>query len=257
MIGQRILVCCLLLGIPPVIAAEGTVILHGGGEVSAAVRDRFFDLAGGKSARLLVIPTADPDTPDDDGRLQTWRARQPAAVSLLHAGSREQAEREEFSKPLKQATGVWISGGRQSVLAATFLRTPVERELSALLKRGGVIAGTSAGAAIQSRVMIVRGEIREGFDLVPHAIIDQHFLARNRHERLWQVLSMHPQRFGIGVDENTAAIIRGDRLTVLGESTVTLCVPAFGNQPRRSEQFKSGATLDLKPWRSNAAGPKP
>ena len=237
--------CCSLA----VAAEEGTVILHGGGDVSAAVRDRFFELAGGKNAKLLVIPTADPETPDDDGRLQTWRNRQPESVALLHAAAREQAEVEAFCEPLKRATGVWISGGKQSVLAATYLRTPVERELSALLKRGGVIAGTSAGAAIQSKVMIVRGEIREGFDLVPHAVVDQHFVARNRQERLWQVLTAHPQRFGVGVDENTAAIIRGDRLTVLGESTVTLCVPARGNQPRRVEQLKPGDMYDLKPLR--------
>lgn len=253
MIGRLILVCWLLSCSTPLTAAEGTVILHGGGEVSTAVRNRFFELAGGKRARLLVIPTADPDTPDDDGRLQTWRTRQPTSVALLHAGSREQAELEAFAEPLKQATGVWISGGRQSTLAATYLRTPVERELSALLKRGGVIAGTSAGAAIQSRVMIVRGEVREGFDFVPQSVVDQHFLARNRQDRLWQILAIHPQRFGIGIDEDTAAMIRGDRLTVLGGSTVSICVPAHGNQLRRCEQLKAGDTFDLKPLRAELA----
>lgn len=248
--GRRAIFCWLLCCTTAFAAKEGTVILHGGGAVPSSVRDRFFELAGGKNSKLLVIPTADSLTPDDDGRLETWQNREPASVALLHADSREQAETETFAEPLRRATGVWISGGRQSVLASTYLRIPVERELSALLKRGGVIAGTSAGAAIQSKVMIVRGEAREGFDFVPNAVIDQHFIARNRQERLWHVLSAHPQRFGIGVDESTAAIICGNRLTVLGKSTVMVFVPAYGNQPRRVEQLKTGDQLDLKPIRA-------
>ena len=234
-------------------ADEGTLILHGGGVVSAEVRDRFFDLAGGSRAKLIVIPTADPDTPEDDARLQTWRARGPASVALLHAASREQAEQDKFAEPLQQATGVWISGGRQTILAATYLRTPVERELSVLHQRGGVIAGTSAGAAIQSRVMIVRGEAREGFDLLANGVIDQHFLARNRQERLLNVLTAHPQRFGIGIDENTAAIVRGEKLSVIGDSLVTVCVAAHGDQPQRLEQLKAGETFNLKPIRAAIA----
>jgi cyanophycinase len=228
-------------------ADEGAVILHGGGSVASAVRDRFLELAGGRNARVLVIPTADPIAPEDDQRLETWRRRELASVALLHAKTREEAESEEFAAPVKQATGVWISGGWQTRLAAMYLRTPVERELANLLSRGGCIAGTSAGAAIQSRVMIVRDEDREGFDLVPHAIIDQHFLARKREQRLWQALSRHPERIGIGVDENTAAIIRGDRLSVLGQSTVSVCVCAYGDQPQRFEQLKAGEEFDLKP----------
>ncbi len=229
---------------------EGTLILHGGGNVSKEVRDRFFELAGGQQAKLIVIPTADPDTPDDDARLQSWRVRGPASLRLLHANTREQAEVERFSEPIRLATGVWISGGRQSILAATYLRTPVERELTALLKRGGVIAGTSAGAAIQSRVMIVRGEAREGFDLLPNGVVDQHFVARDRQHRLLQVLAAHPNRFGVGIDENTVAMIRGDRLEVIGESTVTVCVAATGDQPSRTERLKAGETIDLKPIRA-------
>lgn len=238
------------LCMPPAMADEGTLILHGGGTVSSEVRDRFFDLSGGKQSRLVVIPTADPDTPDDDGRLQSWRERGPASLKLLHASSREHAEADTFVAPLKQATGVWISGGRQTILAATYLRTPVERELTALLKRGGVIAGTSAGAAIQSRVMLVRSEAREGFDLLRDGVVDQHFLARNRQDRLLKVLTAHPNRFGIGVDENTAAIVCGDRLTVLGESTVSICLAAHGDQPQRVERLKSGDTVNLKPLRA-------
>ena len=236
---------------------EGTVVLHGGGIVSSSLRDRFLELAGGQDARLLVIPTADPDTPEDDARVQLWRTRGPASAALLHARSREQAETEAFVEPLKTATGVWISGGRQGTLASMYLGTPVERELAAVVKRGGVVGGTSAGAAILTRVMIVVGRAREGFDLVPDCIVDQHYLSRKREERLWNVLNQHPQRIGIGIDENTAAIIRGGRLEVLGESTVTICVAANGGQERRCVPLKSGDRFDLQPLRADVAARKP
>ena len=243
-----------LLGIASVgRAGEGTVILHGGGEVSTELRSHFVQLAGGQNARLIVIPTADPSTPEDVGRIASWRERQPASVALLHTVSRETALNEAFAAPLKQATGVWISGGRQTTLASVYLCTPVERELTALLRRGGVIAGTSAGAAIQSKVMLVRSEAREGFDLVPHAVVDQHFVARQRQNRLLQALAAHPHRFGIGVDEDTAAIVCGDRLTVLGDSTVSICVAAHASQPQRVECLKAGETLDLKPLRAEVS----
>lgn len=236
--------CCLLASAIAV-ASDGTLIVHGGGNVSAEVRDRFLELAGGSQAKLLVIPTADTETPEDDGRLETWRTRKPASVALLHASSREQAEAEQFAEPLKRATGVWISGGKQSVLASTYLKTPVERELSELLKRGGVIAGTSAGAAIMSRVMIVRGEIREGFDLLPHGVVDQHFEARDRQTRLLKVLAAHPRRFGIGVDENTAAIVLGNRLSVIGESTVSIFATKRDQPPQRIVRLTAGEVFDL------------
>jgi cyanophycinase len=254
--GPLLLIWIACFSLSAYAADPGTVILHGGGTVSSELRDRFVELAGGRAARLLVIPTADPDQPEDDGRLDTWRSRQPASVALLHAGSREQAAQETFAEPLQRATGVWISGGRQSTLAAIYLGTPVERELSALLQRGGVIAGTSAGAAIQSRVMLVRNNVQQGFDLVSHAIIDQHFLVRNRQLRLQQALARHPQHFGLGIDEDTAVLLRGDSLTVLGESTVTLCIPAHGSQPERREELRGGAQFNLQPLRAELAGRK-
>ena len=245
------LIVVLILSAPrATLAGEGTLILHGGGNVSSEVRDRFFQLAGGRNARLLVISTADPDTPLDESRLSPWRSRRPASVALLHAPTPEAAMQEAFAAPIKQATGVWISGGRQTTLARTYLNTPVERELAALVKRGGVIGGTSAGAAILSRVMLIRDRVGTGFDLLPQGIVDQHFLVRAREERLLRVVAANPQCFGIGVDEDTAAIIRGDSLTVLGNSTVSLCTCGDSKQPQHWQRLKAGDTFDLKPLRS-------
>jgi cyanophycinase len=247
-------VICLAVGaVEPLTAAEkvsGTIILHGGGSIQSVVREKFRELAGGSEARIVVIPTADPDTPLDPIRLEAWQDRNVQSVELLHAASREESEAEAFAEPLRHATGVWISGGWQTRLASTYLRTPVERELGALLQRGGVICGTSAGAAVLSRVMLVRTDVREGFDLLPNTVVDQHFLKRNRQDRLWNVLAQHPDRIGIGVDEDTAAVIQGDRLSVLGESTVSLFLSPYGSQPRHEQQVQPGETVDLQPIRS-------
>src|SRR5688572_27930205 len=91
---------------------------------------------------------------------------------------------ESFVTLIMQATGVGCGGGDQSKIADAYVGTTFERELAALLGRGGVIGGTSAGAAIQAKKMIAGGRdeprMATGFDLIPGAIIDQHFLARNR-----------------------------------------------------------------------------
>ena len=101
----------------------------------------------------------------------------------------------------------------------------------ALLARGGVIGGTSAGAAIMSRMMIVSGrteaKLGQGFDFLPGAVIDQHFLKRNRIKRLLGVVRSHPDLIGLGIDESTALVVdvRGKRLHVIGNSYVIACVP--------------------------------
>jgi cyanophycinase len=254
--GMGCVVLWATLAVGPLAAAEkvsGTIMLHGGGSIQTVVREKFLELAGGDRARIVVIPTADPDTPLDPIRLEAWRNRNVQSVELLHAASREESEPESFAAPLRNATGVWISGGWQTRLASTYLRTPVEKELAALLQRGGVICGTSAGAAVLSRVMLVRTDVREGFDLMPNAVVDQHFLKRNRQERLWNVLAQHPDRIGIGIDEDTAAVVQGDRLTVIGESTVSLFLSPHGSQPRHEQLVQPGETVDLQPMRATLA----
>jgi cyanophycinase len=253
--GMGCLALLAVLAVEPRAAEKlsGTIMLHGGGAIQTAVRDKFRELAGGDQARIVIIPTADPDTPLDPVRVETWRDRNVQSVELLHAASREESEPESFAEPLRNATGVWISGGWQTRLASTYLRTPVERELGALLQRGGVICGTSAGAAVLSGVMLVRTDVREGFNLLPNAVVDQHFLKRNRQERLWTALAQHPARIGIGVDEDTAAVIQGDRMSVIGESTVSLLVSPYGSQPRHEQRVEPGESVDLQPIRAMLA----
>ncbi|MBL8729644.1 MAG: cyanophycinase [Planctomycetes bacterium] len=241
-------------------AHPGTRLLAGGGRLPAEIFARFHELAGGAHAKVVLIPTAS-ETADDDKEnadtLRLYRERLPGAeVSLLHTRDRAVADDEAFCTPLARATGVWITGGAQDRLASAYLGTRVEKELLAVLARGGVIGGTSAGTAIQTRTMIQEGMdppvMATGFDFVPGAISDQHFLKRQRLPRLLRALALHPGLFGIGVDESTAAVVHGDALDVIGASKVFLVLPEHDGHARVVVERAAGARVDLAAWRRAA-----
>lgn len=236
---------------------RGALVICGGGKVPEAARERFVSLADGGDARLVIVPSgSDDEDVEADGQalLNLWRARGPAEAVLLHTRSRDVANDPQFVAPLRKATGVWFSGGKQSVLARTYVGTAVERELRGVLERGGVVGGTSAGAAIMSGPLIVRGKLFEspGFGLLPGAIIDQHFMARDRKPRLLEALVQHPRLFGVGVDEGTALIVEGQRLEAIGESTVTICPSVLADRPRREIVLKHGETAEFSKLRLEA-----
>jgi cyanophycinase len=229
----------------------GKLVICGGGGLPDSVRDAFFNLAGGKEAKIVVIPTASAsaDDPASPEMLAPWQELGPQQITLLHTRDRAKADDESFTAPLREATAVWFGGGDQTLLAEAYLNTRVERELTALLARGGVIGGTSAGAAIMSRVMIAGGnpypQMATGFDLLPGAIVDQHFLARNRSPRLWRALQKSPTCFGVGIDEATALVVEGRTMTVLGDSFVTLCFNPSSTRAPRTETLRAGQQIDL------------
>lgn len=238
---------------------RGSLVLCGGGRLPDAVRDEFLQRAGGNQARLVIIPTASgDDTVEADAAevAEIWTSRGAASATWLHTRSRDQANDAAFVAPLKEATGVWITGGRQTQIAAAYSGTLVERELAALIERGGVVGGTSAGAACQSRVMIVRGRIYEipGLGLIPGAIIDQHFLARDRKARLLEALGQHPGLVGLGIDEGTALVVHGRELKCVGDSTVTVCFATSTGRPDVEERLESGQSTDLTLLRRQALG---
>jgi len=176
----------------------------------------------------------------------------PASVTMLHTRSPQEANDPAFVKPLREATGVWIGGGDQSLLSKAYVGTEVERQLKALLDRGGVIGGSSAGAAVMTRVMIATGRTKailgQGFDFLPGAVVDQHFLRRNRMERLLGVLSSHPELVGLGIDEQTALVVdvREHHLSVIGNSYVVACMPdKDSRQFPRLRFLKPGDQTDL------------
>jgi cyanophycinase len=229
----------------------GSLVIVGGGKMPDEVRDRFVDLAGGPKARIVVIPTAHtaPESAQALRDVDMWKAQGVEWVLPFHARSREQANDPGFVKPLKEATAVWFTGGQQSLVTGAYLDTEVERQLKALLDRGGVIGGSSAGAAIMTRIMITggRNEATEGrgFDFLPGSIVDQHFMKRNRISRLLGLLTKHPDLLGFGIDESTALIVVGSHYSVIGNSYVMACVPGSTGQPARLEFLKKGDQVDL------------
>jgi len=234
-----------------VLKTQGALVIVGGGNLPDAARDRFLELAGGRKARLVVIPTASGDI--DSGEVAPsylfWRSQEVASVELLHTRNPQQANDPAFVKPLESATGVWLGGGDQSRLTAAYQGTAVLRELRKVLERGGVIGGTSAGASVMSSVMITGGtthaELGSGFGLVPGMVVDQHFANRNRMGRLLGVLPRHPELVGVGLDESTAVVIKGPTLSVLGAANVWVCLPASPALPVSVQRLRSGDQIDL------------
>lgn len=235
--GRALLLVALLLPVVSPAAAQtrvgpasGALIVAGGGRLGPEIMGRFVALAGGEDANIVVIPTAgeQDEFPSDWGGADLLRSAGARAVTVLHTRDRAVANSEAFVAPLRDATGVWIPGGRQWRLADAYLDTALLDELNALLARGGVIGGTSAGASIQASYM-VRGAVEgntimmapgheEGFGFLRGAAVDQHLLARNRQDDMLEVIAAHPALLGIGLDEGTAIVVQGDRAEVIGRS---------------------------------------
>jgi cyanophycinase len=245
----------------PIEPISGSLVIVGGGGSTQDIWDRFMQLAGGDTARIVYFPTASADpvnTGEDNSALRTWRERNPAAV-LMHTRSRDTANMESFVAPLRNATGIWFGGGVQSRITDAYLGTKTEEALREVLRRGGVIGGTSAGAAIMTEVMITGGNpeatIGPGFGFLPGAVADQHFSQRNRQPRLVGVLAKHPGLVGFGIDEATALVVHnGRQLEVLGRGQVHVIhgetphapvqVTSIGQRPPRAAPAGSAAAAD-------------
>jgi len=213
--------------------ATGSLVVVGGAMRSPEIVGRFIELAGGSAAQIVVIPTAGGLESYDQsfGGLRPFRAAGVENLVLRHTDDREVANSEQFVRAIREASGVWFTGGRQWRLADAYLDTRTEEELWALLARGGVIGGSSAGATIQGSYL-ARGDTRtnttmmgdheEGFGFLRNTAIDQHLLRRNRQFDLLEIIEARPELLGIGIDENTAIVVRGDRFEVIGESLVAI-----------------------------------
>jgi cyanophycinase len=212
----------------------GSLVIIGGGSIGPEIVSRMIDLAGGKEAPWVVIPTA--------GERDTYEASYAEGLSLMKAGvrnitvlhtrDRKVADSEQFVAPLKSARGVFFPGGRQWRLSDAYLNTRTLTELRHVLERGGVVAGTSAGASIMASYL-VRGDIRgnaaleapgheEGFGFLAPAAIDQHLLARKRERDLMPVIDKRPELLGIGIDESTAIVVKDGQFEVVGPSKVAI-----------------------------------
>lgn len=204
-------------------AVPPRLVIAGGGSLPGSVFEQFRSLSG-ENPKLVVIPTASRRQVDLDEIRELWKARGFDSVQVLHSTDRKVADTWEFVEPLSTATAVWFGGGSQQRIADAYLGTRTEQAIYNVMKRGGVIGGSSAGAAIQTRVMIASGRevprLSQGLGLLPNAIVDQHFLRRNRISRLSQAVRANPNLVGYGIDEGTAMVVGGEKIKVVGRSYV-------------------------------------
>ena len=229
---------------------QGYLLIIGGGKRLAYIMQKIVDLGGGSQSKFLVIPMAS-STPLDVALYQKYQLEKLGAGSVdFIICSRETADNDTSLAKLEGVTGIFFSGGDQRRLAAALVGTRFLEKIKEIYRKGGVVAGTSAGAAVMSRLMITGNElkyppdeesknrdesypfrtieeknieVKEGFGFIENAIIDQHFVRRRRHNRLISLVLENPGLLGIGIDESTAIIVNPDQtFEVLGENTVLI-----------------------------------
>jgi peptidyl-dipeptidase A len=232
----------------------------GGGSMSPELWKEFISLAGGPDSLILIIPTASGDPtypPDYLQKSELYRAG-AKNLKLLHTTDRKEADSPDFFAPLRQARGVWFVGGRQWHLVDSYLNTRTQKELLALLDRGGVIGGSSAGATIQGSYL-VRGAregnsimmapgYEQGLGFLRGVAVDQHLLTRHRENDMLQVIAAHPALLGLGLDEGTAIIVHGDIGAVMGASKMAVYDHNYkpGADGKAYYFLGAGDTIDLK-----------
>lgn len=244
----------------------GHLFVIGGGRQPAGMLERFISLAGGtNNARIIVLPMASQDASGAGAEIVSeFKALGVTRIESVVL-TRAEALNPDSATRLSGATGVFFTGGDQSRLASVLVHSPIHEKLKDLYRKGAVIGGTSAGAAIMSEVMITGEELLNqdkanafrsiqqnnvetvaGLGFVTNVIVDQHFLQRKRHNRLFSAVLEHPHLVGIGIDESTAIVVNPEQtFEVLGESTV-LVMDARSATNIRTDQNGHLSVIDAK-----------
>lgn len=243
----------------------GHLFIIGGGPRPSYMMERFISLAGGRQSKIVIIPVAST-TPEETGLRHKKELELSGCsdVSVVSCLKREEADKKENLEMMSNAEAVFFSGGDQNKLVAFLKDTSLLENVKKVFLSGGVIGGTSAGAAIMSKVMIcgdgfndsdispylfnpiVREHVKlsEGFGFLENAIIDQHFNTRSRKNRLINAVLEHPYLSGVGIDESTAIIVNPEgNFEVLGENNVLV----FNVLPDdEASQKDSSSNIDIK-----------
>ena len=231
---------------------NGTLLLVGGGEIGPEIAAEARRLDGGAGARWVVVPTA-----AEDGDVEAiGRAGFVSGLgrhsTVLHTRDRAEADAPAFAAPLREATAVWFEGGRQTRLVDAYGGTETELALRGVLERGGLVAGTSAGATIQGSYLVRgrRGDINavagreRAFGYLRNVAVDQHVDAWKRDRDLAPLIAARPELLGVGLDEGTAIVVRRDAFTVIGRGRVLITDGAdHAGQPFRG--LRAGDRFDL------------
>jgi cyanophycinase len=259
---------------------RGHLLIVGGGRQPPELVARFVELAGGAGrARIAVLPMASGE-PEASGREKADELRGLGADAFVLHLTREQAMTDSAARLLEGATGIWFTGGDQSRVTPVLRGSRVLNAIRARWREGAVVGGTSAGAAVMPDSMLTGNQFRAGEDtagyygddfpdvarrtiqvapglgFLPGTIIDQHFIRRERHNRLLAVTLERPSLIGVGIDESTAIEVGPDgRWTVRGSSAVVIydarrarvtapAAPVLGTTEVRMHLLPPGAVFD-------------
>ncbi|PMB15734.1 cyanophycinase [Fischerella thermalis CCMEE 5282] len=223
-------------------ATKTAVLVIGGAEDKVHGREilrTFFARAGANDAHIAIIPSASREPSIIGGRyMRIFEDMGAKKVELLDIREREQCEYRDYQQSLEACTGVFLTGGDQLRLCGVLSDTPAMDIIRQRVRSGELtLAGTSAGAAVMGHHMIAGGgsgespnrslvDMATGLGFIPEVIVDQHFNNRNRMGRLMSAIASHPDRLGIGIDEDTCALFERDGwLQVLGKGSVTIIDP--------------------------------
>jgi cyanophycinase len=244
MTHTRFFTALLTLVLAPGVAAQapGTIVAVGGGGTTDAIVQRTLELAGGKDAAVVVLPQSSAVEGAGDSSVKMW----------LQAGAKS-ARKVAFDDPgaraaLESATLIWMPGGDQNRFMKAIEGTGLDEVIRARHRAGAVVGGTSAGAAVLSRLMMTgdadlkslapgKTVLARGLGLLPDVIVDQHFLQRQRNNRLLSAVLDNPSTVGVGIDEATAAIFRNGTIEVVGRSAVVVF------DPRTARVEKGGSAV--------------
>lgn len=219
---------------------RNSILVIGGAEDKVhgkEILQSFWHCAGGTSAIIGIIPSASREpTIIGERYLNIFRDMGAKDLKVLDVRDRIQGEDQGYQEYVEQCTGIFMTGGDQLRLCGLLADTPLMERIRQRVKLGEItLAGTSAGAAVMGHHMIAGGSSGEspnralvdmamGLGIIPEVIVDQHFHNRNRMARLLSAISSHPERLGVGIDEDTCAVFlhNNEIIEVLGRGTVTI-----------------------------------
>lgn len=215
----------------------GTLMLIGGAEDKFEQKfllKNFFESSGGPKARITILPSASESEESGAVYHQIFTGLGAQSVQVLPLFKREEAELPDVAKDIGRATGIFMTGGDQVKIVGILHATAALGAIKTAYHNGATVGGTSAGAAAMSNPMIASGlvgslarsgmvKLQTGLGLTETLLIDQHFHQRNRLGRMLTAVMSYPKMLGIGVDEDTAALVTHDGfLSVIGRGTVTI-----------------------------------
>jgi cyanophycinase-like exopeptidase len=227
----------------------GKFLLIGGRhqDLTAEVRDKFFELAGGREARIVGIPTAvaSPETDATPLYRQPWLELGARSVEILHTRDKAVANDPAFAKPLTTATAVFITNGHRHRIFDAYRGTLVEKELKNLAARGGLIAGTGTGAVVLGELSLMRPVEEQatepGLGIVPKFLIED----RADDERFPVAISAHRAIVGLLLAPTAAVVIEGQSLVAMGDGQATVRLAEAGEMAGKVIELKPGKRQDL------------